>query len=1453
MKGQFGPGKLESQPNLEAEDIIETFCINYGCSRDHLPDLRGAGSLDGNKEEEFRGGAGGSNATKKKRDIGDCLDKIASLLKDKKVEDAKELEELIQEAKGHLGGQKQGDQGQSFYGLFRNQNREDGKGGGKGKSKTKSKGKIKKEDELPRFDLSRRWPKAQQTTWQSLHKALEEGEIPRGEIAIVKDVQQLRQLQTLAHDLKINKSLLLVAKKVGNDDIPDTCQSLLLPWMGNLAMIDAVVGNLNKQKPNLELEKIQNCKMETAKRDDLVSLRLTAPWKYISEKNKQILLQKPEFSARLLNDSLKEARTNRWENSESLLAGYLLISKHEINKMMNCSGKNGIFVTRLSQDITTKPAALWVTKLEGESHEEYLQRTLQEAKGAPLTWRRGDGNDLGYRCSENDITDKSWALWGIPPLNGPGMVEDWLGQQGWTLKTRPQPPRGKGSPWKIFGQCSEKQSAYAYQVEIDDRIRRLSIVPWKTSRKPKEEIFQVSGPRWFSENFQYERIGPTQVLEPTQIDANMEDGQTEIEDNHKVISPPKKKVKPSKLRGGEPGPEGSNLRTLELGGTGDCGWRSIAYQLAAINSKSSNLADNVISKIAVLGKALRSQALFHLCEVDREWQKFWAPDDAWTPLTEDGPPAKDIKSFATDVLHRDNRWICHYCLMAVAAVKRIHIIVWQYRGDDPTPWTKIAVISPNEDKKRFPIVHLAEDGGHYMPLISDSMQKPDYNLLETGSAWSAKGIQNSIKTETKQIFRAGGEEEMDGRSTHEPSITGNGTMHGLEGGQNGPKGLHLRTLELGGTGDCGWRSIAFQLAVLNSKPGTLNKNVMPMITNLSRILRSQALQFLCEMDRDWQEQWVPDETWTVLTEDGQPAKDLHTFTTDTLHRPNRWICHYGLQAVATIKQVHLVIWQFNDDIEEPWTRIATISPNDEEKHYPYVHLAKDGGHYMPLIPDTIQIPGQELRPNGRTWKSKEIQRNTSIRGGGTSDKFEPDFNAVSGFQETIDDLLKPPDPWTTPSKAAGTPLSPKTAKTFDAMEFLRTPRIPASPMSSLKEIGKDICEHKALRTHQWECPFCQYRCAITGPRKRTQDIRTHLDKFHAVETAKIKKRNIEDGSSATGRHGLGMANLLKPIPFRKISKKDAKIMCPFCGLGTEVQHNNAALRRKTLKNHLKICAKAPKGCTLKIFRAERMKKEGGVCFGDDKQHRNKMIKGIWKKADNRAQELGHVPMRLIESNGQACDVICKRCWRVASHSRTWNKKCEGEQVQERSRILPSVKLWKKFFKKFGKEKLFLDTELNAKQQGKIQRALHESDKRNAILKERRKKHGNKKISKKEHKRLRIEGLRSKAIKEAKSLGHAPVRLDFRRSWQSDGCTNLICRKCWRVSQHTSYWRSNCVGHHTPTRSILPSRAWWKTCIEKIGKAKLYKSLQLNTEEKELIEENIKEYTKRKKEYSKASC
>ena len=127
---------------------------------------------------------------KKKRDLNECLERLADLIKANVKDEAyPQVEELINEAKSHIGKseeQKAGGHGTPA--------KVDAKGGGKGKGKSKNKGK-KEIDELPRFDLSRTWPKALQTTWQAVSKSLEEGEKPRGEICIVKNVQHLKQLQ----------------------------------------------------------------------------------------------------------------------------------------------------------------------------------------------------------------------------------------------------------------------------------------------------------------------------------------------------------------------------------------------------------------------------------------------------------------------------------------------------------------------------------------------------------------------------------------------------------------------------------------------------------------------------------------------------------------------------------------------------------------------------------------------------------------------------------------------------------------------------------------------------------------------------------------------------------------------------------------------------------------------------------------------------------------------------------------------------------------------------------------------------------------------------------------------------------------------------------------------------------------------------------------------------------
>ena len=168
---------------------------------------------------------------------------------------------------------------------------------------------------------------------------------------------------------------------------------------------------------------------------------------------------------------------------------------------------------------------------------------------------------------------------------------------------------------------------------------------------------------------------------------------------------------------------------------------------------------------------------------------------------------------------------------------------------------------------------------------------------------------------------------------------------------------------------------------------------------------------------------LTDDARTFLTEDGPPAQNLRTFTTETLHRENRWICHYGLMAVAAIKKVHLIIWQYNEGEDEPWTKIAVISPNEDLKQLPAIHLAKDGGHYMPLISDTIQIPGNDLLGNGRVRRAKGIQSKIkketkkNIRaGGGASGEHDPDairhtpnlkHDKADFEEETIEDLLKP--------------------------------------------------------------------------------------------------------------------------------------------------------------------------------------------------------------------------------------------------------------------------------------------------------------------------------------------------------------------------------------------------------------------------------------------------------------
>eukprot|EP00438_Fugacium_kawagutii_P026558 Skav203816 [mRNA] locus=scaffold1236:457679:460578:- [translate_table: standard] len=569
--------------------------------------------------------------------------------------------------------------------------------------------------------------------------------------------------------------MLLVTKYI--DFLPDSCQSVKLDWIGNLCYMQAVVGKLNGEKPSLSEDKIDTCEIKGPETKDIDTLRVNIPLAFQS--NPGFLKHNPEYAIRVLDDTIEEAKTNKWKIEEDadgceVLTGIVYCKKTNTNAILKKSGSKGVFVSRLAQDMVKKPSVSWIEKLEEEDLPTYFKRATSTADGAALSWRRGGRNALGFQVPEGSHQEATWALWGAPPFHGPLCIEEWLQSQGWTIASRPIPPRSSRGPWKFHGKNKDKQDNYRYEATFEDRTRRLSIVPWKPSRKPDApcKVQEISGPRWFSSTNKYD-ISPTEAfvaqIAPTALDtpekAEEEDEAMEAKDGKGEIrkadgksgdSPDKKKPKIAKLRGGMLGPEGTQSHTVELGGTGDCAWRSIAYQLMRMNLKT-DLNEERMRQVPSMGRALRAQSTNYIKNTNTDWQKTWAPDTSWTIATEDGPPAKTLQEYL-EAIDRENRWVDETVLMGCSCLKKVHLVIFQYEDE---AWKKIYVVSPEHSAKAkdYPIILLANDGGHYMPLATD--RKPDKSIIETSRdvtrtiGMQLDPIQNS---QTRTLCRGAGKE-----------------------------------------------------------------------------------------------------------------------------------------------------------------------------------------------------------------------------------------------------------------------------------------------------------------------------------------------------------------------------------------------------------------------------------------------------------------------------------------------------------------------------------------------------------------------------------------------------------------------------------------------------------------------------------------------------------------------
>ena len=684
----------------------------------------------------------------------------------------------------------------------------EGKGRGKG-GKDKGKGKNANGPALPRFDVMKILPTKALTTWQVLGKELESAREPTGKAVVMDSIEKMAEYQALSKAHGLTSSITMIAK-YGDEDLTGLSNpvKMWLPYLSNLALVQAVVTTTTGEKTTLTgIEPVQKEGRDKEEEAKLVTLRMVVDLKLVKDKKvREHYKEQPHSSLHhaLGQCSFKEVKTHGWTVGDELLTGYCTVKPENVDEILRLSGKAGLFSSRLRQDVAEQPPVCWIKKLDGETDMQYHDRAMEKADGCKvaLTRRNGGGAYLGLLKEDDETRNRAWQISGVPHTWGPSSVRTWLESNDWYVETAPKPPNGKFKTWAVQGYVKSEplKKNFAYQIKSGSKDCNITIYRWQKQRKPnaeeKEKDKHIKGARWWSSDMSdpIEQIADSNEVSPTLrytpevaetlMDVDDVENQGEGQAGKRLSaeagkngSPQKKRTRTTgktaspeaTLQGGSQGPLGSLL--LNLGGGGDCGWRSLAWSFATANKTPS---DKAIDNIETLATTLRIKVVNFLKTNCTRWKDSWCPDDKATVITEDGEPAADYQTFLT-VLDRPRRWLCGLGLTAAALQMKCNIIIWQFDGKasetyDMSKWRRAAIIKGcrGSDNGRNPIVALVLHRGHYFALRYPTQRKAwprEWLITPEESEKSIPVTQEVEEAAGLSAICRGGGWEQDGFST----------------------------------------------------------------------------------------------------------------------------------------------------------------------------------------------------------------------------------------------------------------------------------------------------------------------------------------------------------------------------------------------------------------------------------------------------------------------------------------------------------------------------------------------------------------------------------------------------------------------------------------------------------------------------------------------------------------
>eukprot|EP00435_Cladocopium_sp_Y103_P001359 s1264_g1.t1 len=525
-------------------------------------------------------------------------------------------------------------------------------------------------------------------------------------------------------------------------------------------------------------------------------------------------------------------------------------------------------------------------------------------------------------------------------------------------------------------------------------------------------------------------------------------------------------------------------RILNLGGTGDCAWRVLAFLIAQTHAKWSKNETEIAERSESLGAALRAQAITYLTVKDQTWEESYCEDTKWTPVTEGGKPEKDFQDFKDNVLPRPNRYMCHLGLQAVATIKKINIMIWELLEDDQ--WAKVALMTPAQYGPKTPTIHLALGGlkAFAVELISLTF------CVILGWLINCIGgkISSSICLQVASILGACiallicAVCRFSNSSIEEESAD-----FEIRCGMDGP--LRTKILNLGGTGNCAWRALAFLIAQTNTGWKIDENKFADCLEALGEKLRAQAIIFLRTRDQSWEEFYFEDTRWTLTTEGGRPATDLIDFKGNVLSRPNRHICHLGLQAVAALKRINIVIWKLSEN--QQWVTVALFSPPELEANVPTVHLALGSDHYFACTKSKGSYP--EVLAEIGELQGVYVSHGFHAHVFGSQ---QNDFNLAT-FRAAGDNQFSTPKK--TRSQSVDSLLRSCRSTSSRKSDLLKTCSSVKSPkQNDGRKFRPYNWINNQLKNDKWKCKSCEYEIKVQSRNDRVAIIR-HLTDNHPKE------------------------------------------------------------------------------------------------------------------------------------------------------------------------------------------------------------------------------------------------------------------------------------------------------------------------------------------------------------------